>query len=103
MSYSITQLLTQLQGELANAGLWQDKPVAEHLLQSSQPFCVDTLRFEQWLQFVFIPKMRALIHAKHPLPSAIALTPMAEVYWSGQYAQLHTVLKCIDITLGGGE
>ena len=42
------------------------------------PFCLDTLNFDQWLQFVFLPTLYAMLEARQPLPSACAIAPMAE-------------------------
>lgn len=50
-------------------------------LNSSLPFCHDTLRFEQWLQFIFLPKMQMLIDANASLPDNCAIAPYAEEYF----------------------
>lgn len=73
-----TLLLHDLSEELKKLALWQDIPPNPELLASTAPFCCDTLTFEQWLQFVFIVKMRELVHAGLNLPLAISLLPMAE-------------------------
>lgn len=96
-------LLNELTDVLETYSLWQEKPIDPSLLESTQPFCIDTLRFEQWLQFIFIPRMRALIDAKSDLPSNIALLPMAQVQWPSEYPQVHNVLAQIDSLLGDHE
>ncbi|MFM2482469.1 YqcC family protein [Celerinatantimonas sp. YJH-8] len=63
---------------LQQAELWQSGPISPSALSSQLPFGVDCLRFEQWLQFVFIPRMNALIDARADLPKNVALTPYAE-------------------------
>jgi uncharacterized protein YqcC (DUF446 family) len=71
-------LLQAIENQLKQLSLWQvDYPSAQ-ALSSQQPFCCDTLKFEQWLQFILIPRMNALIGGDHPLPGEIAITPMAE-------------------------
>ncbi len=55
---TIIPLLTALEHELQQRQLWQDILPPDEALASSEPFCVDTLTFPQWLQFIFIPKMR---------------------------------------------
>ncbi len=104
MRYQDTRvLLAQLAETLQTAGLWQQSPPDPALLESSAPFCCDTLAFEQWLQFVFIARMQALIDARLPLPGNIALAPMAEMMWSAHphYVQLHAMLSAIDAFFGG--
>jgi len=74
----IFSLLTKVTDQLQTLHLWQYQPLAEHVLVSQQPFCCDTLSFEQWLQFVFIPRFSQMIAMQQPLPTNIALCPMAE-------------------------
>ena len=51
-------------------------------LASPLPFMVDTLRIEQWLQWVFLPRLHALLDAQAPLPGACSVHPLAEHEWS---------------------
>lgn len=74
----ISALLKMLACELKSQNLWQTKRPSDAKLNSTTPFCYDTLAFEQWLQFIFIPKLTMMINQQQRLPSAISLTPMAE-------------------------
>lgn len=78
MTEQIQSLLDALERELKQLELWSLVQPDEQALQSRLPFCVDTLRFEQWLQFIFIPKMQLLLDTASPLPTKIALLPLAE-------------------------
>lgn len=78
MTQQVSDLLIQLEHELTALSLWQSSPVSEQALRSVQPFSCDTLRFEQWLQFVFIVKIKQMIDAGMPLPRNANITPMAE-------------------------
>ncbi len=71
--------LQQLAALLKKHQLWQVEPLNPDLLDSSVPFCHDTLAFEQWLQFVFIEKLQRLIDNKQPLPRNFAVAPMAQM------------------------
>lgn len=71
-------LLDKLQHTLISAKLWSEQTPDIHRLQSCQPFCCDTLSLEQWLQFIFIERLRLMAKNNQPLPKAIAVTPMAE-------------------------
>ena len=98
----IAILLEQLSITLNQLGLWSDMPPKPEALLSTQPFAIDTLRFDQWLQFIFLPKMEMLIESGQPLPNKIALLPMAEQVYLAQtqeYSALLDVLANIDITL----
>ncbi len=100
MYKNIITLLNELELQLKANQLWQQEPIDPRLLHSQQPFCIDTLQFEQWLQFVFIVKMNELIKYKQSLPTKIALAPMAEVTWKGSYDDVQRVLLSIDKLLG---
>jgi tRNA pseudouridine65 synthase len=102
----ITQeLLEQLQHQLRLSGLWSEQSPSEDALHSTVPFAYDVMPLNQWLQFIFIPKMQQLIDMEQPLPSEIALTPMAE-HQSNQYpdlVQLLPVLRALDDHLSDSE
>lgn len=57
-----------------------EAPSAEAML-SQVPFAIDSMTFEQWLQFIFLPQMRLLIEKSLPLPNEMGLAPMAEQVW----------------------
>ncbi|MBQ4848148.1 YqcC family protein [Pseudoalteromonas sp. MMG005] len=99
----VDALLTQLTQELTQAELWQYTPIEPRKLLSSEPFCCDTLQFEQWLQFIFIPKIRQLIVTGAPLPNNISIAPMAEIHYSklACFLPLHRVLSELDAILSG--
>ena len=72
------QLLNELTMLLKLQSLWQSHQPNSCDLSSTAPFCCDTLAFEQWLQFIFIPKIQMMITEQVSLPESIALRPMAE-------------------------
>lgn len=77
-------ILESLQQGMINAGYWSDEVISADALSSKQPFCIDTMTFNQWLQFIFIPNMQMLVNMKQTLPKLVkgqGLEPMAsEVY-----------------------
>ena len=79
----IATLLLELEAELRTLGLWDETPPSAEALASTQPFCVDTLTFPQWLQFVFLPRMSHLVEFEQPLPQQCGIAPMAEEYFRG--------------------
>ncbi|TMO55593.1 hypothetical protein CWC18_20095 [Pseudoalteromonas aurantia] len=99
----VNELLRRLTRVLIDAQLWQLTPIEPKKLLSSEPFCCDTLQFEQWLQFVFIPKLQQLLDARSPLPTKVSIAPMAEVHFSDHacFLSLHTVISELDDTLSG--
>lgn len=49
-------LLEDLEKELKLMGVWEAQAPSEAALNSHQPFAIDYLSFNQWLQWLFLPK-----------------------------------------------
>lgn len=97
----LVALLVELEDQLRLLKCWQSERPSEHSLSSSEPFSIDTLCFTQWLQFIFIEKMRQLLQQNQPLPSAMEIAPMASEYFkmqqlnSGEILNLITRIDCV--------
>lgn len=74
----LSQLLVQLTAELQRQQLWQAQSPPVQALASTEPFCVDTLSFNQWLQWIMIPRFEQMIVAGVALPQRCEIQPMAE-------------------------
>lgn len=70
--------LGELERELQTLGLWSRQAPTATQMASTQPFCVDTMAFEHWLQWVFIPRMRVLLEHGLPMPGACRISAMGE-------------------------
>jgi uncharacterized protein YqcC (DUF446 family) len=95
-----------LETTLRRAGLWEFSPPDPAALESVQPFCVDTLDLPQWLQWIFLPRMRALIDARGALPAKCGIAAMAEVRFLGREESevlgLIELLRQIDAAIEAG-
>ena len=78
MNAQIQQQLNALQVAMRLHQLWEAVPPSADALASTDPFCINTLSATQWLQWVFIPRMQALLEAKAALPRNFAITPYLE-------------------------
>ena len=70
--------LEQLQITMQQLNLWQTMPPAAEAFLSEEPFSIDTMSAEEWLQWVFIPRMQALLESGSALPNKIAISPYIE-------------------------
>lgn len=70
--------LQQLQAVMQELRLWQVTPPEDNAFLSEQPFALDTMSPTEWLQWIFIPRMHALIECGEMLPSKISITPYLE-------------------------
>ncbi|WP_207063336.1 YqcC family protein [Motiliproteus sp. SC1-56] len=76
--HEVRTLLVQIETELKELELWRETPPSPEALASTEPFCVDTLSLSEWLQWLLIPRMHALLEGGHPLPSSCNIQAIAE-------------------------
>jgi uncharacterized protein YqcC (DUF446 family) len=65
----IADVLLEVEAILRTSGKWDVFQPPEGALSSSEPFCIDTLSFEQWLQWIFLPRMKQILEYRKPLPA----------------------------------
>ncbi|HMV55423.1 YqcC family protein [Plasticicumulans sp.] len=95
--------LFELEAELRRLGFWQAEAPAPERLASSVPFCHDTLEFHEWLQWVFLPRLEAMLASAHLPPFACQIAPLAELSWEHdgrEVAHAVALLARIDDLLG---
>ena len=91
-------LLGELERALKEKKLWSTTPPSASAFASNAPFCFDTMRFEQWLQFVFIDKLRTLIEHNQVLPTNANIAPMAQQVMA-EHTEIIALLIKIDAEL----
>lgn len=85
--------LNELELALKVERLWQSEPPGAEL-ETEVPFSAETLLPEQWLQWVFMPKLSLLIEQSSHLPYFL-LTPYFAHCW-GDKANHQAVLKILN-------
>lgn len=109
MDRLIAELADQLlliERELRIRELWESVPPEPRALASQEPFCIDTLSFEQWLQWIFLPRMKDILEGDEALPSVSGILAMAEMVYQGrpqQMAGLLQALAAFDALISRGE
>lgn len=78
MKTKVKQLLIELQEAMHHHQLWEAMPPSAEALANDQPFCVETLTPTQWLQWIFIPRMQALLEQGTELPRNFSITAYLE-------------------------
>ena len=76
----IADVLLEVEANLRSSGRWDPDRPPEAALGSQQPFCLDTLRFEQWLQWIFLPRMKQILENRRPLPAKSGIFAYAQDY-----------------------
>ncbi|RMO75178.1 YqcC family protein [Pseudomonas syringae group genomosp. 3] len=80
----VAEQLLLIERELRALGWWDATPPSEQALASQEPFSVDTLEFAQWLQWIFLPRMKIILENDLPLPNASGILEMAEMVYAGR-------------------
>jgi len=102
MRDELGKLLTALEREMRAQDRWDTLAPSAQALQSTQPFAFDTLEFDQWLQWVFLPKLQQLLAMQLPLPRSCAVSPMAEEVYGADHPagqRLVAIIAQIDALL----
>jgi len=97
--HAVARELAGVAANLQALNLWDSQAPSAAALASQEPFCLDTLSFTQWLQFIFLPRMNTLCEQTLPLPTKCGVAPMSEEYFRPlnlDGAQLNAALARID-------
>ncbi|MBC7211606.1 MAG: YqcC family protein [Pseudomonas sp.] len=95
----IADHLLLIERELKVQGWWSDATPSAEALASVVPFAVDSMAFEQWLQWIFLPQMKLILEHGHPLPNASGILVMAETVFVDrpeQSRELRRLLAAFD-------
>ena len=74
----LADILLEVEAILRCSGKWDKKQPPMAALGSAEPFCLDTLDFEQWLQWILLPRMKNILEHRKPLPLRSGISPYAE-------------------------
>ncbi|MGA4319446.1 YqcC family protein [Ectopseudomonas hydrolytica] len=91
----LAEQLLLIERELRVLGWWQEQAPSAEALASQEPFCVDTLTFEQWLQWMFLPRMKLLLETGAQLPSVSGIQAMAEMVYREQPGLARRLLELL--------
>ena len=97
-SYDIVdQKILQIEAEMRRIGMWQAQPPPAEALVITQAFGGDKLAFEQWLQFVFIPRVRQIIAQRGQFPASSQVSQQAYREWKmwGDARNVDDLLKLL--------
>lgn len=100
----LSLILLEIERALKEYSLWLEPsdvrfPSAQDLA-STQPFCVDTMGFEVWLQCVLLVRFNHMLEHNVPLPVQCEIYPMAqECLNQSAFPKLLKAIKALDTLL----
>lgn len=101
---NVADQLLLIEQELRSLGWWDEVSPGDAALASQAPFCVDTLAFEQWLQWIFLPRMKVILENGLELPHASGIRVMAEEVYRERLVEVGRLLDALgafDRLIGG--
>ncbi|ORU90442.1 MAG: hypothetical protein A6F71_05610 [Cycloclasticus sp. symbiont of Poecilosclerida sp. M] len=93
--HAVADVLLKLEMEMRANSLWTAITPSSVGLHSIQPFCVDTLFFHEWLQFIYIPQLKNIVEEGRQLPSSCDIVPMAEESFKLTNKRTDTILELL--------
>ncbi|EHM40648.1 hypothetical protein HMPREF0454_03305 [Hafnia alvei ATCC 51873] len=88
----VRQHLLQIEQQLDSLHLSQECAPDAQAFESKEPFCVDTMAPEQWLQWILLPRMFALLDSQSPLPRRFAIAPYFEVAFKERLLEVQPLI-----------
>ncbi len=73
-----------IESALKDCNLWALAPPSQEAMASTIPFAVDTMPLENWLQFIFLPRMRESIDNRQLPPGPAQIFPIVEEAFKGK-------------------
>lgn len=89
----IRHALWEIERTLRDSVFWQSTPPQASAFTSTEPFCIDTMSAEQWLQWVLLPRLHAMLDGGVPLPEALAIAPYFEEALTGDINDIALLLE----------
>jgi len=83
-AHKVASVLIDIEGELRRLHLWEREAPTQEAMASTEPFCIDTMNFPQWVQHIFLPRMSGLLETSEALPKRCGIEPMAAEYFKNQ-------------------
>ena len=73
----VARKLDEIEAELKQMGMWQERALDPEQYDFKAAFGADTMSFPQWLQFIFLPNVRAIIAEQGTFPASSNLAVYA--------------------------
>jgi uncharacterized protein YqcC (DUF446 family) len=102
---AVAERIAAIEAEMKRIGLWQSEPLAPEKFVDAGAFGINTMAFEQWLQFVLVPRVRAIIaeNGEYPEESQVGVMAIRNFDGFEEAAELTTMLCAFDALIEGED
>jgi len=73
----------EIETELKRLNRWQSEPPPAEKFENMGAFGSNTMAFEQWIQFILIPRIQETVHGRGEFPTESRLAPYAVRVFDG--------------------
>jgi len=96
--HEIIAKAVEIEEELKRLNRWQTDPLPAEKFENMGAFGSNTMAFEQWIQFILIPRIQHIVRDNDEFPSGSMLATYAVRAFDGDYdtAHLQELLYAID-------
>src|SRR5690349_19513806 len=77
----VAEKIARIEAEMRSIGMWQNEPMPQEKTAAAGAFGQGSMAFEQWLQFVFIPRVNQIVAARAAFPSKSQVGDQAYREW----------------------
>jgi uncharacterized protein YqcC (DUF446 family) len=93
----VAEYADRIEAEMRAIALWQASPLDPAKLNFEEAFATDTMAFPQWLQFVFLPRVRESVKTgDYPSSSQVGAQAVREFDGFWEANDLNTLLSDFD-------
>ena len=96
-SETVLSKIAAIEEEMRHRDFWQAEPLQPEQYQFSEAFAMDSMAFSQWLQFIFIPRVKdSAASGQFPSKSEVAAQAVREFDGVQEASDLVTLLSEFD-------
>ena len=97
LQQNVARYADEIEAEMRKIGFWQSEPLKPEQLAFTQAFAMDTMSYAQWLQFIFLPRVREAVAANQfPSGSSVGAQAVREFDGAPDADRLVTLLSEFD-------
>jgi uncharacterized protein YqcC (DUF446 family) len=91
MYQDVQTKLDEIVAEMKRIGFWQAEPLKPEQYDFRSAFALDTMAFNQWLQFVFVPRVEQILASQGTFPARSQVGSQAIREYDGVPEAAHLV------------
>lgn len=88
---SVATAIEAIEAEMRRIGLWNVEPISDEQRRIGGAFGTGSMSFTQWLRWVFVPRVNALLESRAVLPEHSAVGAQAAREWGFSPIEVETL------------